>query len=82
MLLLVPPAWGLEPQEPRARLAFAIHFAIKSLVSLKVGKRVLRGGNFLLSWRVWKGQFACFSSEPLVDAQMFLQDFVSFAGHQ
>lgn len=62
--------WGLKPQEPRARLAFAIRFAIESLASLKVGKEVLQKGNFLLSWRAWKGGFACFSSEPLVDAQM------------
>lgn len=43
---------------------------------------MLWAGNFLLSWRDWKGRFACFSSEPFVDAQMFLQDFVSFVGHQ
>lgn len=46
MLLLVPPAWGLKPQEPRARLVFAIRFAIESLASLKVGKEVLQGGVF------------------------------------
>lgn len=78
-LLLVPPAWGLKPQEPRARFAFAIHFAIELPASLKVGKEVLWRGNFSFSWRICKGRFACFSSEPFVDAQMFLQDFVSFA---
>lgn len=35
--------------------------------------------NFLFSWRVCKGRFACFSSEPFVDVQTFLEDFVSFA---
>lgn len=58
-MLLLPPVWGLKPQEPRARFEFAVHFAIESL-SLKVGKEVLWGGDFFASLEDLEGGLPVF----------------------
>lgn len=64
------------------RLALAVHFAFGSSAGLKFGEEMPRGIIFLLSCKVQRGRAACFPSKPPVDAQMFLQHLVGFAGHQ
>lgn len=73
---------GLEAPGAQGKTCLCHPFCHQVTSKFKRWKISALGRQFFAFLEGLKERFACFSSEPFADAEMFLQDFVSFAGCQ